>query len=154
MWFRKFIANSLKGADVRNAVGVNGVTVSGTIASPYATISGGGPQTMTAPIVINSTPGQTSLTVNGAANANTVVFIGSTTAGQSYGPYIAAGTNSTDRAILIQNEAGTATFFEIFGDGHGTLGPGSTSGLSWTASGNVIIAGTGTFTVVLSTDHS
>lgn len=37
-WFRRFIANSLKGADVRNAVGVNGIVVSGTIASPYATI--------------------------------------------------------------------------------------------------------------------
>jgi hypothetical protein len=38
-WFRKFINNSLKGADVRNAVGLNGITVTGNIASPYATIS-------------------------------------------------------------------------------------------------------------------
>jgi hypothetical protein len=37
-WFRWFISNLLKGADVRNAVGANGITVSGTIASPYATI--------------------------------------------------------------------------------------------------------------------
>jgi hypothetical protein len=42
-WFRKFIANSLKGADVRNAVGANGIVVSGNIASPYATIGLGTP---------------------------------------------------------------------------------------------------------------
>jgi hypothetical protein len=41
-WFRHFINNSLKGADVRNAVGINGITVTGNISSPYATISGAG----------------------------------------------------------------------------------------------------------------
>src|SRR5271155_1006609 len=41
-WFRHFVHNQLKGADVRNAVGANGITVSGTIATPYATISGAG----------------------------------------------------------------------------------------------------------------
>lgn len=39
VWFRHFINNSLKGADVRNAQGINGVVVSGNIASPYGTIS-------------------------------------------------------------------------------------------------------------------
>jgi hypothetical protein len=38
-WFRGFINNLLKGADVRNAVSDGSVTVSGNIASPYATIS-------------------------------------------------------------------------------------------------------------------
>jgi hypothetical protein len=38
-WFRGFVSNLLKGADVRNAQGINGISVSGTIASPYATIS-------------------------------------------------------------------------------------------------------------------
>jgi len=37
-WFRSFINSQLKGGDVRNAVGVNGITVTGNIASPYATI--------------------------------------------------------------------------------------------------------------------
>jgi hypothetical protein len=37
-WFRNFINNLLKGADVRNAVGANGIKVSGNISSPYATI--------------------------------------------------------------------------------------------------------------------
>jgi hypothetical protein len=41
-WFRKFINNSLKGADVRNAIAGPGIAISGTIASPYATISATG----------------------------------------------------------------------------------------------------------------
>jgi hypothetical protein len=42
-WFRHFINNLLKGADVRNAVGEGGITVSGNISSPYATINLTGP---------------------------------------------------------------------------------------------------------------
>ena len=45
-WFRNFINNVLKGGDVRNAAGANGVSVSGTIASPYATIG------LKAPIIV------------------------------------------------------------------------------------------------------
>jgi hypothetical protein len=37
-WFRGFISNMLKGADVRNAIGVDGITITGNISSPYATI--------------------------------------------------------------------------------------------------------------------
>lgn len=43
-WFRNLIENQLKGADVRNAVGSGGISVSGNIASPYATISYVAPQ--------------------------------------------------------------------------------------------------------------
>lgn len=44
VWFRHFVNNQLKGADVRNAVGAGGITISGNISSPYATIgfTGGG----------------------------------------------------------------------------------------------------------------
>jgi hypothetical protein len=42
-WFRGFINNLLKGADVRNAIGANGIKVTGNIASPYATIGLGTP---------------------------------------------------------------------------------------------------------------
>jgi hypothetical protein len=43
-WFRGFINNLLKGADVRNAIAGTGITITGNISSPYATISstGGG----------------------------------------------------------------------------------------------------------------
>jgi hypothetical protein len=37
-WFRDFASDYLKGADVRNAVGANGIKISGNITSPYATI--------------------------------------------------------------------------------------------------------------------
>ncbi len=72
-WFRGFINNMLKGADVRNAVGAGGITVSGNISSPYATITYSGSGALTAPVVINSTAGQVSLTVNTAPGQNGLV---------------------------------------------------------------------------------
>lgn len=51
-WFRGFINNLLKGGDVRNAVGSGGIVVSGTIASPYATIGFGAPVTLPGPVTI------------------------------------------------------------------------------------------------------
>jgi hypothetical protein len=38
-WFRGFIASQLKGADVRNAIGANGVIINGNLSTPFATIS-------------------------------------------------------------------------------------------------------------------
>jgi hypothetical protein len=112
-WFRSFIHNMLKGADVRNAVGTNGITVTGNISSPYATISGAGilgsivgtpneivvtvaggtatisisptlvlpgsltvtgASTFTAPVIINPTAGDVSLTVNGASGQDGVII--------------------------------------------------------------------------------
>lgn len=53
-WFRGFIANQLKGADVRNAISGPGISITGTIASPYATISigGTGPVTLPGPVTV------------------------------------------------------------------------------------------------------
>lgn len=67
VWFRNLINNQLKGADVRNAVGVNGIVVSGTIASPYATIGFAAPVTIPGPVTING-----ALTVNGLTTLNAV----------------------------------------------------------------------------------
>ena len=55
VWFRNFISNQLKGADVRNSISGNGISVTGTIASPYATISigGSGPVTLPGPVTIS-----------------------------------------------------------------------------------------------------
>jgi hypothetical protein len=61
-WFRKFINNSLKGADVRNAIAGPGITITGNISSPYATISatgGGGGGTISS---ITSTDGSIVIT--------------------------------------------------------------------------------------------
>lgn len=73
-WFRGFINNLLKGADVRNAVGANGITVTGTIASPYATISLG-----PGPIVISTPAGTVAVTINGAAGQQALIVNGSET---------------------------------------------------------------------------
>jgi hypothetical protein len=65
-WFRNFISNQLKGADVRNAIGANGITVSGTIASPYATISLG-----PGPVVLQPAASPTSPTLTVVTTSNT-----------------------------------------------------------------------------------
>ncbi len=97
-WFRSFIANSLKGADVRNAVGTNGVTVSGTIASPYATISlGAGPITIPAPA------SGTTLTVNAPANGTAVA-----TTNSGANPYnVLTWSNSNGSGQIDITAAGT-----------------------------------------------
>ena len=41
------------------------------------------------------------------------------TSGASFGPLIQAGTTSTDSCFFAVNASGTATFFNIGGDGHG-----------------------------------
>jgi hypothetical protein len=73
-WFRSFINNLLKGADVRNAQGINGVAVTGNISSPYATISfNPSTTTLTAPpaggaAALPATPaGYVTITVAGVA---------------------------------------------------------------------------------------
>lgn len=134
-WFRNLISNQLKGGDVRNAVGTNGISITGNIASPYATISIG-----PGPIVLQPTAGQTTLTVNGAANLNTVVIQGSTTTGQSFGLDVRAGTNASDRTAIFRNAAASATYLLLTGDGSFTLGfNGATSDISGAANGSITI---------------
>jgi len=65
---------------------------------------------------------------------------GISTSGHSDGLKILAGTTSADVTLLAQNQAATATYEQIFGDGHGTLGPSATVGLSWTSGGAFSIA--------------
>jgi hypothetical protein len=75
VWFRKFIQNLLTGADVRNAIGTGGITISGNISSPYATI-GFNPTTTTttAPAAggagaLPATPaGYVTITIGGVAH--------------------------------------------------------------------------------------
>jgi hypothetical protein len=122
-WFRKFIANSLKGADVRNAIGANGITITGNISSPYATISlGGGPITLQP-----GAGGTITLTIDGAANNYSESIIGSNTTGQSYGEIITAGTNASDVSFLVRS-ASLVPYFEVRGDGK-ILGDGPTAGV-------------------------
>jgi hypothetical protein len=108
-WFRKFLNNSLKGADVRNAIGLNGVTVTGNIASPYATISGGG-SPFVAPIVINSTAGQVSLTVNGASGQSSGIFNGPVVINDASGPFaLVVNGDGTDNTVQLNTPSGRFT---------------------------------------------
>lgn len=50
---------------------------------------------------------------------------GSLTTGQSYGELLAAGTNSSDTTLLVQNASASTTYMKIRGDGQITLGSGT-----------------------------
>lgn len=81
--------------------------------------------------------GGVAITINASVSNWGLTLVGSSTAGQSLGLLLKAGTNSTDDTLLVQNQAGTLQFLFIAGDGHGTLGPSATSGLSWASTGKV-----------------
>jgi hypothetical protein len=69
-----------------------------------------------------------------------VAVQGSASSGNSFGVLIQAGTTAADSAFSVLNAAASSALFKIFGDGHGTLGPSASLGLSWAAAGNVTIA--------------
>lgn len=133
-WFRDFVSDYLKGGDVRNAVGANGITISGNITSPYATISIGGPGfPIKGQITINAAGADGTSTGTGRAalfvggpNAYTVEISGSATVGQSYGLLIAAGTTAADTVLSIINQARTSTFLTVLGTGAITIGQTTT----------------------------
>jgi hypothetical protein len=86
----------------------------------------------------NPSSGAIGLIVNGGASNSGAyaLFVNSpNTAGNSFGASIQAGTTSTDSALQVKNAANTLAFLQIFGDGHGTLGPSATTGMSWTTGG-------------------
>jgi hypothetical protein len=139
-WFRSFINNQLKGGDVRNAVGANGIKVSGNISSPYATISGG-----TAPMTIGPpTTAVTTLTVNGAATAAylpSVLITAPNTASQSNGLQIKAGTNINDANLVLVKADGSFNYFAMLGDSSWFFSRDVThTVLSSNAAGNVTIS--------------
>jgi hypothetical protein len=121
-WFRSFINNLLKGGDVRNAVGANGIVVSGTIASPYATISLG-----PGPIVLNTPAGTVALTVNGASGQQALVVNGPETIhGVAGSPALTVIQASGSPNTVWSDSGGTNTAtMELFGTTYAlsTTGP-------------------------------
>lgn len=101
--------------------------------STFVTVSGVGKTTLT------PSSGQ-ALLITATANNYGEEIDGNSTVGQSLGLLIKAGTNSSDRTILAQNQAASATFFQVRGDGSGTAGPTATLGFQWAASGAFTIA--------------
>jgi hypothetical protein len=62
---------------------------------------------------------------NGTANNYAATFVASSTSGQSYGPKISAGTTSADSAFQVTNQAATANYLQVRGDGLLTIGGGT-----------------------------
>jgi len=76
------------------------------------------------------------LTANGVAGSFAALISGSSTSGQSDGLRVQAGTNVSDVALAVYNQANTVPFVYIRGDGSGQLGPNNTNTLSWGTGGN------------------
>jgi len=136
-WFRGFIANQLKGADVRNAVGANGISITGNIASPYATIGFGAPVTIPGPVTINGAAGSTALTVNAAAGqiaitANTGPIYSSLESGSSF---LLNALGADFGSIFTSNTQTWALGYAT------TATSAPTAVLSWSQPGSVTIAG-------------
>lgn len=84
----------------------------------------------------------------GGAGSNALTVTGAASSGNSFGLSISAGTTSADSALTVANQASSAVFLKLFGDGHGTLGPSASLGLSWNAAGNVTFAAPGSGTAL------
>jgi hypothetical protein len=73
--------------------------------------------------------------ITGPPGNYAMAFFGALTAGSSYGLLIRAGSTAADFGLIIQDYIAAQTFLQIFGDGHGFLGPSSFDTLAWTAAG-------------------
>jgi hypothetical protein len=139
-----YIAKTTGGSTQMNMHPANGLTVN-TAASVSAgsTLSysnalniaiGGG-------VTIYPPSAATALAVTAVAGHYNAIFTSPNTTGQSFGPAIIAGTNSSDTALYISNAAASKVYAQITGDGSGSLGNnGSANTISWTAAGAVTIA--------------
>lgn len=66
---------------------------------------------------IDSNSGVEGIQINGAQNQYVASFRANTTTGQSYGPYVRGGTNSSDAALIVDNAAGTTSLLKLTGEG-------------------------------------
>lgn len=98
----------------------------------------------TATQTINPAAATVGLTINGVATSFAAACSGVLTAGQSFGLFIAAGTNSSDKSLQVVNAAGSTSFFLIRGDGSWFFD--NTVGGVFSGTGPVTCAGTLTLT--------
>lgn len=68
--------------------------------------------------------GNNALRVTGAASvyAQVLTGVGAAGSGTSFGLAIVAGTTASDVPFVVQNQAASIVFLEMFGDGHATVG--------------------------------
>lgn len=137
------------------------LTVGGAVTASTGGSSIKGQLNLTAPATAVAT-----LIATGPAGANAGLFAGSSTTGQSFGISTTAGTNSSDFSFEATNQAGSAVWFRVRGDGlvqvvddGGTLqiagfrgAPFRTASLNDTAvlsdrGKGVALAASGTFTI-------
>ena len=76
----------------------------------------------TGAVTINSAVGATTLLVMGAPNQFSTQISGSSTTSESLGLFVVAGTNNSDAAFVVVNQANTIQFLRINGDGSCALG--------------------------------
>lgn len=85
-------------------------------------------------VTISAPASGVALTSTAVAGAFAGDFFGSSTSGQSWGLFVAAGTTANDAALQIQNQANSQSYFYVQGDGQtyvmtptaGTAGPTAT----------------------------
>lgn len=79
-------------------------------------ISNSGAVTIAAPTAA------TALAVAGAASQHVANFIANSTAGGSFGVLIEAGTNASDAALEVLNQAASTAYFQVLGNGGVVVG--------------------------------
>jgi hypothetical protein len=120
------------------APGATSLITLSTAGSERMRITSGGTVTIQIPTSSDA------LLVNGKANEWTGRFVASSTSGQSFGLKVSAGTTSSDRTVLIKNQADNTEYFIIRGDGYMFSAP--TYNNQWPGySANMYIASDGSF---------
>lgn len=111
--------------DVTRAANVtSAITIGDATDRPVITLNGrtvvASPASGTA-LSVTAISGQAGLSVTGGANSYAAVINGSGTTSQSFGQLIRGGTNASDAALVVQNSAASATFFQVIGTGQTTV---------------------------------
>lgn len=91
------------------------------------------------------------ISVTGAANVQSMLITGSSTASQSFGLIIKAGTNTSDVSFEVDNSAGSSAYFRVIGDGGllagtptgGDKGPGTLNAGGLFVNGVAVSTGAG-----------
>lgn len=93
-------------------------SVTGT-ANQIAAVTTAGAVVLSFPanVIVPAPTSGLALTVDGIANSYAMKVVGSSTSGESLGLEVLAGTNASDIAFAVLNQAGSSTFFEVIGNG-------------------------------------
>jgi hypothetical protein len=144
-WFRRFVSNFLQGGDARNALGVNGITISGNLTAKRATIGIGasaaitvgtitttqggsslqGTVTITAPtssgvaLIVDAFTGQPALQIRGGTSGTaSVARVDLTDSAGSRLGYFGATNNPIEGStnpFVIESDTGNITFIPASG---------------------------------------